>query len=202
MGEDTYICQLSGPATGGDFYFNVDPATYLPDGTESILAENEGGFIAVESVDSFIGPSSTYVYAPGWFNWSTGYMDLETYSWGLSDRTATTDFYYGISQYDPDDNGWILQEPTTIKWRRCNDFPNPSKDFIRDLDEQGGLTQTPNAFLFYEPPRNKDWKLMVNDSFVFKTTEGRYGYIWLKSAGAGSAYCYYKLYSLWDGLGG
>ena len=194
-GDDTYICQLSGPASGGNFTFSVNPATFLPNGTERILVVNEGGYDAVEPVDNFYTPNEVYrsgwlmayTFDPGWYYWD---VDADQF---YSLRNENTDIR--IQKVAPNYQRLYLQDPTNVKWKKLLDFPDPSKSFIKSIT----LGSSPGEFRFSDSGAGD--RLWYDDSLAFITEQGRYGYIKVLDAGGGGYWSLFYVYSLYEGLG-
>ena len=194
-GADTYICQLTGPAGGGSFTFSMDPATFLPNGTDRILVINEGGYEVVEAVDNFYTPNevyrsdwlTAYLFDPGWYYWD---VDADQF---YSLRNENTDIR--VLKVAPNEQELYFQDPTNVKWKKLLDFPNPSKSFIQSIT----LDSAP-ARIRFGTSGGGDW-LWYDDSLAFITEQGRYGYIQVLDAGGGLYWSIFTVYSLYDGLG-
>ncbi len=194
-GDNTYLCQLSGPPEGGSFSFSANPAPFFPDGTERIIVVNEGSYEAQVPVASFYYPGTYYVGSQSIsFPGSNGdfYLNLDTNVYHSPPRNGDDDIILRVSglpsNYYLD---FVLPMPNTVKWMLIQDFPHPGKDFIAGLT----LTQSPTTI----EVGNGGNELWINDSLVFQTDEGRYGYVYGIDAGGSSIFIYMRVYSLWDG---
>lgn len=89
----------------------------------------------------------------------------------------------------------MIQPVTTskAKWLILRDFPNPSKAFIKGISSS--LATSPDKIMLdTEHESNKMWQ---NDSLVFVTQEGRYGYVRLNPSGS-QVSINLVVYSLYD----
>jgi len=199
LGE--HICQLSGPASGGLFTSSSNPATYMPDGNEKILAVNDAGYQTIQKVESYVTPPQAYNY--GWWLVAsaagTYYWDAEYDTFGTT-RNADSDLKYIKTPQNT--VTYYLMEPTNVEWARLPDYQYPTRSFIKSLSETGKLAQTPTYFQVWAPPRDQPYKLINGDSVAFITEQGRYAYFSIIDAGGGSYARYFCVYSIFDGLGG
>jgi len=196
-----HICQLSGPASGGLFTSSSNPATYMPDGNEKILAANNAGYQTIQAVGTYTTPPQAYTWdwwlTPG--GAGTYYYDAEL-NFGTSVRDAQSDLKFIRA---PDSTvDYYLMEPTNVEWARVPDYAYPSRSFIKSLYETGKLAQTPAYFEVWAPPRDQPYKLICGDSVAFITEQGRYAYFSIIDTGSGGYARRICVYSLFEGLGG
>ncbi len=195
--DDTYLCQLSGPPEGGHYTYQEEPKPFTLDDVGKILVINEGGFQAEAPISSGLLAGSNYIKNGMVWPAENGdwYLNLDANtSWHGSPRQETDDILIHVwgapsSTYTE----LRLPLPGEVEWLLLQDFPAPSKDFIKSLT----LAQAPTT-ISTGTGANEIW---INDGLVFKTSEGRYGVIKGVDSGGGKMSYHLTTYSLWDGWG-
>jgi hypothetical protein len=209
------ICQLSGPPEGGTYSFTQAPASCTLKATERIRVITANGHQTTAPVESFVFPNEYYYESQdvifgiddSWWK----YFDIDT---GTSSDVHALHTDVLIHKFLGGEGGHIYPEYEIVS-KIDNDVIygviycvyegdpyQPSREAIADMHAQGKLNRDEPGVFLVDPPRDMaEGKIIVGDSVVFITTEGRYAYV--KTWATSSEPCGYKLkgaaYSLWPG---